>query len=62
MSCQLATCNEKSVLDCIKLDHPVLPSEPVKTMVPKTGFYIDWNHIEGHLDGKLVTVLPCDDA
>jgi len=45
----------------------VLQTEPhadllqaVKTMVTQTSFHIDWHHVKGHQDGKLITVLPWD--
>jgi len=66
LSCCLA-CDGKSMLDCIKLEHPVLPIEPhtdmlnaVKTKVQQIGIQIHWNHIKGHQDGKLTTALPQD--
>ena len=66
MLCHLV-CNGKSVLDWIKLEHPVLPTEShadlltaVKTKMRQIGIQIHWNHVKGHQDGKLITVLPRD--
>jgi len=61
------TCNGKSVLDRIQSAYPVLPMEPhadillvVKNKVSKLGVLIEWIHVKGHQDGKLITVLTRD--
>jgi len=66
MLCHLV-CNGKSVLDWIKFEHPVLLTEPhadlltaVKTKMRQISIQIHWNHVKGHQDGKLTTVLPRD--
>jgi len=66
MLCHLV-CNGKSVLDWIKFEHPVLLTEPhadlltaVKTKMRQIIIQIHLNHVKGHQDGKLTTVLPRD--
>jgi len=64
--CPIA-CSGKSCLDQIQSTYPILPTEPhadillaVKNKVSQLGVLIDWNHVKGHQDGKLITVLPRD--
>jgi len=64
--CHIA-CDGKSVLDQIQLVYPILPTEPhtdlllaVKQKVVQIGVHIDWSHVKGHQDGKLITILSQD--
>jgi len=65
--CSCLACDGKSVLDHINLTYRVLQTEPhadllqaVKTKVRQIGIQINWNHVKGHQDGKLTTVLLQD--